>query len=107
MRIIYYRRFHHPYLFRLDSVERGAEGFQEFANSPIAGEDPMPIYIYDRLGEPNKDILEENLAYVEKGEMAVTFATGMGAISAIFGILQKPTMKLLHIILYMDVHILY
>lgn len=76
-------------IYRLDSVERGAEGFIEFANSPITGEDPMPIYIYDRLGEPNKDILEENLAYVEKGEMAVTYATGMGAISAIIGILTK------------------
>ena len=76
-------------IFRLDSVERGAEGFLEFANSPVAGEDPMPIYIYDRLGEPNKDMLEENLAYVEKGDMAVTFATGMGAISGIMGMLTK------------------
>ncbi len=76
-------------IYRLDSVERGAEGFIEFANSPITGEDPMPIYIYDRLGEPNKDILEENLAYTEKGEMAVTFATGMGAISGLMGILTK------------------
>ena len=76
-------------LYRLDSVERGAEGFQEFAHSPLSGEEPMPIYIYDRLGEPNKDMLEENLAYVEKGEMSVTFATGMGAISAIIGILTK------------------
>ncbi|HUX61400.1 MAG TPA: aminotransferase class I/II-fold pyridoxal phosphate-dependent enzyme [Ignavibacteriaceae bacterium] len=76
-------------IYRLDSVERGAEGFHEFANSPVAGEDAMPIYIYDRLGEPNKDILEENLAYVEKGEMAVTFATGMGAISSILGMLTK------------------
>ncbi len=76
-------------IYKLDSVERGAEGFLEFANSPIAGEDAMPIYIYDRLGEPNKDILEENLAYAEKGEMAVTFATGMGAISGILGMLVK------------------
>lgn len=76
-------------IYRLDSVERGAEGFIEFANSPIEGEEPMPIYIYDRLGEPNKDILEENLAYIEKGEMAVTFATGMGAISGLLGILTK------------------
>ncbi len=76
-------------IFRLDSVERGAEGFLEFANSPVAGEDPKPIYIYDRMGEPNKEILEENLAYVEKGETAVTFATGMGAISGIIGILTK------------------
>lgn len=76
-------------IYRLDSVERGAEGFQEFAHSPISGEEPMPIYIYDRLGEPNKDILEENLAYAERGEMAVTFSTGMGAISAIIGMLTK------------------
>ncbi len=76
-------------VYRLDSVERGAEGFMEFANLPVTGEDSMPIYIYDRLGEPNKDILEENLAYVEKGEMAVTFSTGMGAISGILGMLTK------------------
>lgn len=75
--------------FRLDSVERGAEGFISFANTPGMREDESPIYIYDRLGEPNKDILEENLAYVEKGEMAVTFATGMGAISAVLGVLTK------------------
>ncbi len=75
--------------FRLDSVERGAQGFISFANTPSMHEDETPIYIYDRLAEPNKDILEENLAYIEKGEMAVTFATGMGAISGIFGVLTK------------------
>jgi cystathionine beta-lyase/cystathionine gamma-synthase len=71
--------------FRLDSVERGAQGFERFANTKLFG-DETPIFIYDRLGEPNKDLLEENLAYVEKGEMAITFATGMGAISAVLGI---------------------
>jgi methionine-gamma-lyase len=76
-------------IYRLSSVERGAEGFQEFAHSPETGDEPMPIYIYDRLGEPNKEILEENLAYVERGEMAVTFSTGMGAISGVIGILTK------------------
>ncbi len=76
-------------IYRLDSVERGAEGFQEFAHSAEAGIEPMPIYIYDRLGEPNKEILEENLAYVERGETAVTFSTGMGAISGIIGVLTK------------------
>ena len=72
--------------FRLDSVERGAQGFMQFAQTEAYGDKP-PIFIYDRLGEPNKDMLEENLAYVEKGEMAVTYATGMGAISAVLGIL--------------------
>lgn len=71
--------------FRLDSVDRGAQGFQQFAQTEKFIKD-APIFIYDRLGEPNKDMLEENLAYVEKGEMAVTFASGMGAISAVLGI---------------------
>lgn len=74
--------------FRLDSVERGAQGFMQFAHTLEFG-DKAPIFIYDRLGEPNKDMLEENLAYVEKGEMAVSFASGMGAISAILSILTK------------------
>jgi len=74
--------------FRLDSVERGAQGFMQFANTEKYKDEP-PILIYDRLGEPNKDILEENLAYVEKGEMAVTFSSGMGAISAVLGVLVK------------------
>lgn len=76
-------------IFRLDSVERGAEGFSEFANSEGTPEGALPIYIYDRMGEPNKDMLEENLAYIEKGEMAVTFATGMGAISGVLTMLMK------------------
>ncbi len=73
--------------FRLDSVDRGAQGFMQFAN-PEA-DDKSPIFIYDRLGEPNKDILEENLAYVEKGDMAVSFSSGMGAISSVLGVLAK------------------
>jgi cystathionine beta-lyase/cystathionine gamma-synthase len=46
-----------------------------------------PIYIYDRLGEPNKDMLEENLAFAEGGDIAVTFASGMGAIAGVLGML--------------------
>lgn len=75
--------------FRLDSVERGAQGFSVFANLEKEELIEEPIYIYDRLGEPNKDILEENLAYIERGETAVTFATGMGAISAVIGLLTR------------------
>jgi len=74
--------------FKLDSVERGAEGFMQFAQTEAHGNE-APILIYDRLGEPNKDMLEENLAYIEKGEMAVTFTSGMGAISGILGVLTK------------------
>ena len=74
--------------FRLDSVERGAQGFIQFGQTEQFG-DSVPIFIYDRLGEPNKDMLEENLAYVEKGETAISFASGMGAISGLLGVLAK------------------
>ena len=76
-------------MFRLSSTKRGARGFVEFAHH---GDDEevksrAPIYIYDRLGEPNKDLLEQNLAIAEGGDCAVTFSTGMAAISALCGIL--------------------
>lgn len=75
--------------FRLDSAQRGAQGFAEFAHLTDEGavKTRVPIYIYDRLGEPNKDMLEENLAYAERGDIAVTFASGMAAISGILGVL--------------------
>jgi methionine-gamma-lyase len=75
--------------FRLDSAQRGAQGFTEFAHhtGEVSVKSRAPIYIYDRLGEPNKDMLEENLAYAEQGDVAVTFASGMGAISAVLGVL--------------------
>jgi methionine-gamma-lyase len=89
--------------FRLDNVQRGAQGFLEFAQSDyvVDNESREPIYIYDRLGEPNKDMLEENLSFAERGDIAVTFATGMGAISAIFGILASTGDEIItHTILY-------
>lgn len=73
--------------FRLDSTKRGAQGFAEFAHTHDGAtiESTAPIYIYDRLGEPNKEILEENLAAAEHGDIAVTFSTGMAAVSAALG----------------------
>jgi cystathionine beta-lyase/cystathionine gamma-synthase len=68
--------------FRLSSTQRGAKGFFEFACDKIDTTRHIPIYIYDRLDEPTRGMLEENLASAEMGEMAVTFATGMAAISA-------------------------
>ena len=73
--------------FRLESIKRGALGFAEFAHhsDEKAVESRAPIYIYDRLGEPNKEVLEENLAAAERGDIAVTFCTGMAAVAAAFG----------------------
>lgn len=83
--------------FKLDSAQRGAQGFTEFAHSSedVSFITKAPIYIYDRLGEPNKDMLEENLAVAEKGDAAVTFASGMGAISAVLGILTGAGSEIL------------
>jgi cystathionine beta-lyase/cystathionine gamma-synthase len=75
--------------YRLESAERGAEGFQEFANPEFNRNQHPPIYIYDRLDEPSRGMLEEQLAMAEGGEACVTFATGMAAISAALGVLIK------------------
>jgi len=64
--------------FRLDSAGRGAQGFGEIGKHGV----DVPIYVYDRMGEPNVDMLQDVLATAEEGEIAVTFATGMAAISA-------------------------
>ena len=75
--------------FRLDSASRGALGFEHFAQLDADGASFAPIYVYDRLGEPNGDMLEDNLAAAENGEMALCFASGMAAISAAICTLAK------------------
>lgn len=75
--------------YRLESAERGAEGFQEFANPEFNRHKHAPIFIYDRLDEPSRSMLEDNLALAEEGETAVCFATGMSAISAAICVLAK------------------
>jgi len=89
--------------FRLDTAKRGAQGFAEFAHHHNGStiESRSPIYVYDRLGEPNKELLEENLAMAEGGEVAVTFSTGMAAISAALGSLTGIGDEILaHKVLY-------
>lgn len=66
--------------YRLESVERGAQGFMDFGDLEKTD---APIWIYDRLNEPNNLMLEEQLTFLEKGDGAVTFASGMGAISGV------------------------
>src|SRR5574337_1220914 len=88
--------------YRLKSVHRGVQGFVEFG-SPEAQK--APIYIYDRLDEPTRGMLEENLAAAEGGEMAVTFATGMAAISAAIGALVASGHQVVaHRIIYGSTH---
>lgn len=75
--------------FRLDSAKRGAQGFVEFAHLTPESEAHSPIYIYDRLDDPTRGMLEENLAVAERGEMGVCFASGMAAISSALQMLTR------------------
>lgn len=74
--------------YRLDSAQRGGEGFTVYGRA--RDPDVAPVYIYDRLDEPTRAMLEEELARAEGGEMCVTFSTGMAAISGVLGILTRP-----------------
>ncbi len=53
-------------------------------------------YIYTRLGNPTIKLLEERIAYLEKGESAVCFSSGMAAISAVLLYLLKPGEKIIY-----------
>jgi methionine-gamma-lyase len=75
--------------YRLESADRGAEGFKEFANPEFNRHTHTPIYIYDRLDEPSRNMLEDNLAAAEQGEIALCFSTGMAAITAALSVLVK------------------
>ena len=91
----------HSTTFRLSSVHRGAQGFVQFASADEAMSGHIPIYIYDRLDEPTRSMLEENLAYAEGGEISVTFASGMAAISAALGSALRSGQEVLaHHIVY-------
>ena len=85
--------------YRLDTSVRGAQGFAQYGQE--VGEGESPIYIYDRLDEPTRGMLEQNLAYAESGESAVCFASGMAAISAAVGVCAQAGDKVLaHHVLY-------
>ena len=68
--------------FRLETAERGAAGFCGYCDPKEKAHQRSEIFIYDRLDEPTRAMLEERLALVEDGDVAVCFSTGMAAISA-------------------------
>src|SRR5262245_3115782 len=87
--------------FRLNSAYRGARGFASFANEAATSSRQEPIYIYDRLDEPTRGMLEEALAQAEGGETAVSFATGMAAINAALGVtVQSDQSIVAHRVVY-------
>ena len=67
--------------YRLDSAKRGARGFQDFGQL-VTDVGETPVYIYDRLDEPTRSILEGELAEIEQGESCVTFASGTAGLPA-------------------------
>ena len=91
----------HSTAFRLTTLHRGAQGFVQFASADEALSGHIPIYIYDRLDEPTRGMLEENLAYAEGGEICATFASGMAAISAGLGMTLRQGQEVLaHHVVY-------
>jgi len=84
--------------FRLDSAQRGAKGFGEIGRNVVGDQ---PIYLYDRMGEPTADMLQDALAIAEEGEAAVVFATGMAAIhAAIYFAIDKNSEVISHNTVY-------
>lgn len=93
--------------YRLDSAKRGARGFQEFGQL-VRDFGESPVYIYDRLDEPTRSILEGELAEIEGGEACATFASGMAAIAGALGSTLRAGDELIaHPVLYGCTHSLF
>ncbi len=75
--------------YRLETAERGAAGFCGYSEPASRARGRSEIFIYDRLDEPTRAMLEERLAFVEEGEACVCFATGMAAIAAALGVVVR------------------
>ena len=66
-----------------------------------AADTPRRMPIYDRLDEPTRGMLEQNLAYAESGDVAICFSSGMAAISAAVCVCANAGEKVLaHHVLY-------
>lgn len=72
--------------YRLETAERGEAGFCGFCEPTDRAHKRGEIFIYDRLDEPTRAMLEERLAFVEEGGCCVTYSTGMAAIAAALGV---------------------
>ncbi len=59
-----------------------ATTFKQFAPGQFAG------YEYGRSGNPTRDSLEECLAPLEKAKYALTFASGLGALTTLSYLLK-------------------
>jgi cystathionine beta-lyase/cystathionine gamma-synthase len=75
--------------YQLETAERGEAGFCGFSDPKERAHRRSEIFIYDRLDEPTRAMLEERLAFVEDGKVAVCFSTGMAAIAAALGVTLK------------------
>ncbi len=65
----------------------------EAAGAAFAGE--QPAHIYSRISNPTLDLLERRVADLEGAEAAVSFASGMGAITSVLWSLLEPGQEIL------------
>ncbi|MFF0485940.1 trans-sulfuration enzyme family protein [Streptomyces sp. NPDC004435] len=71
-------------------VQSSAFAFDSAAELARAMADPDGRYVYSRRGNPTVRALEQTLAGLERGEGAIAFASGMGAISGVLLALLRP-----------------
>jgi len=84
--------------FVFESAEEGAAIF--------AGE--KQGYVYTRLGNPTQAALESDIAYLENGESALAFGSGMAAISTLTFALAVPGDNLVAaVVLYGGTHLFF
>lgn len=91
--------------YRLLKARRAAQGFETYGEPLHHRHRYHPIYIYERLDEPVRAMLEEQLARLEGADYALTFSTGMAAISTLLlTLLQQGDEIIAHHTIYGCTH---
>lgn len=82
--------------FVFNTAEEGEEFFDITAGRKDAPLGNNGGLVYSRFNHPNKEIIEDRLTLWEQSEAALTFASGMGAISAVLLAYMRPGDTIVH-----------
>jgi len=82
--------------FVFDKAEDGKDFFELAYGKRSAEEGEKPGLIYSRINNPNLEVLEDRLAIWEGAEKALTFSSGMAAISTCLWAYLRPGDVIIH-----------
>jgi len=86
----------HTSTFVFSNAAAGKAFFEVAYGKRARGEDEAPGLIYSRINNPNLEVLEDRLRLWDRAEKALSFASGMAAISTTLFAYARPNDVILY-----------